>query len=193
MLFARDGLEQLLRALPGQGLGRIVLVGHSLGSAVIMETLRQIELEQPGWAGRALGGVVLISPDLDPQVFRQQITRLDPIPEPFVLFVSGQDRALSLSGFLRGNENRLGSIQNLDGLADLPIEIIDTTAFSKGAESSHFIPATSPALIAMLGDARRMSGTFGTESRGIDALLSQAMSPGGSASRIVLSPTGSLR
>ena len=74
VLYARDGLEQLLRQVSAAGPDRIILVGHSLGSMLVMETLRQMEIRSPAWAQRNLGGVVLVSPDLDVDVFRQQST-----------------------------------------------------------------------------------------------------------------------
>ena len=41
-LFARDGLERLMQEVVASGAERIVLVAHSMGSALTMEALRQI-------------------------------------------------------------------------------------------------------------------------------------------------------
>lgn len=173
MLFARDGLEQLLRQLRASGTSRIILVAHSMGSALTMETLRQIEISDPGWAARELGGVVLVSPDLDIEVFRSQIKRLSRVPNPFVLFVSSKDKILDLSARLRGTrkQDRLGSLENAERIADLPIQIIDTTPFSKGAGSSHFVPATSPALIALLNRVTSLNRTFRAEDISLTSVL----------------------
>ena len=49
---------------------------------------------------------------------------------------------------------------------------IDTTAFNSDAQSSHFVAATSPALLAILSSLRRVNNTFGREERpGIDILV----------------------
>lgn len=172
-LFARDGLEQLLFELKAAGANRILLVAHSMGSLLMMETLRQIDLHEPGWVGNNIGGVLLISPDLDIELFRRQMKSLSRVPQPFVVFVSGRDRLLNLSARLRGNADRerLGNISSIERIADLPIEIIDTTAFSKGAGSAHFVPASSPAFISMINDMQSLHDTFGPDPRGFEFLL----------------------
>ena len=161
-LFARDGLEELLFQLKATGAQRIILVAHSMGGLVMMETLRQIERSRPGWVGHNIGGIVMISPDLDIELFRTQMKSLSHIPQPFVVFVSRQDGILNLSSRLRGRgeEKRLGNIENNDQIADLPVDVIDTTAFSKDAASPHFVVGTSPALIAMFGDVQALQDTF---------------------------------
>lgn len=173
MLFARDGLERLLRDLRASGTNRIILVAHSMGSALTMETLRQMDIADPGWPARELGGLVLVSPDLDIEVFRSQVKRISRLPDPFVLFASGKDRILDLSARLRGTrkQDRLGSIENTDRISDLPIQIVDTTPFSKSAGSSHFVPATSPALIALLNRITTLNQTFRAEDISLTSVL----------------------
>lgn len=190
LLFARDGLEHLLRLAKSTGAKRIILVAHSLGGALSMEALRQIEIEDPGWAARNLGGVLLISPDLDVEVFRQQLGRFSRVPSPFVVLVSDKDKALNWSARLRGTKSRkrLGSVTNVNDVADLPISILDLTAFSKEAESSHFVAATSPSFIAMLGDARLVDSTFSPENITVETLFTGRPGTGNSVA-IVLSPS----
>lgn len=172
-IFARDGLEQILRRARASGITRIVLVAHSMGSFLTMETLRQIEIKEPGWSASNLSGVVLISPDLDLDVFRAQIARLKPAPENFYVFVSGKDRILNLSQRLRGRQRapRLGNLETLDMVADLPIKVIDTTAFANEAESSHFVAGTSPALISIFSSVSSLASTFGPDKVGLETLL----------------------
>ena len=190
LLFARDGLEQLLFELDATHARRIILVAHSMGSLLAMETLRQIELRRPGWSEQNIGGVMLISPDLDIEVFRNQINSLAKVPKPFVVFVSERDSILNLSARLRGasDRERLGNISNIDKISDLPISIVDTTAFSKEAGSTHFVAATSPALLAMLNEAQTMQKTFGPESLNLASLLPGETIQGQSATKITLSP-----
>jgi esterase/lipase superfamily enzyme len=56
--------------------------------------------------------VMLASPDIDVDVFRRQIAEIDAGPRPaqFTLFVSRDDRALSLSSFLARDSTRLGAL-----------------------------------------------------------------------------------
>lgn len=190
VLFARTGLETLMREVKKTGASRIVLVAHSMGSVLAMETLRQMDLREPGWPARNLGGVVLISPDLDVDVFRSQMKDLSVIPDPFVVFVSKADRILDLSARLRGTHKseRLGNIRNIEKVADLPINIVDTTAFSKGAGSAHFIPATSPALISIFQGARSVAETFGSEDLSIERMIVGSNVYADRASETVLKP-----
>ncbi|WP_170334328.1 alpha/beta hydrolase [Ruegeria arenilitoris] len=193
MLFARDGLEQTIRELKSMGVKRVILVAHSMGSALSMEMMRQAELQEPGWANRNLEGVVLISPDLDVDLFRSQMERIKTPPDPFIVMVSQKDKILNISARLRGTDEgeRLGNISSVDSLAEYPINVIDTTAFNSDAESSHFVAATSPALLAILSSVRRVSNTFGPDERpGIDVLVPPSQRNPDGATEIVLTETG---
>ncbi|KJZ26188.1 alpha/beta hydrolase [Tritonibacter mobilis] len=164
MLFARDGLEETVRRVKQAGAERIILVAHSMGTALAMEMLRQADLRNPGWAARTLnGGVILISPDLDVDVFDSQMMDLKRVPQPFAVMVSEKDRILNISGRLRGTSQgeRLGNIKSADRLERWPIEVIDLTAFNADAASGHFVAATSPSLLAVLRSASNVSRVFG--------------------------------
>lgn len=165
MLFARDGLEKILRRIRGSGVDKVTLIGHSMGSALIMETLRQIEIDDPGWSYRSLEGVVLIAPDLDVDLFHAQMERIEKVPYPFIVMVSGKDPVLGISSLMRGDRHRdrLGNLTDFDQVSDLPVQMVDTTAFAKSAESPHFVAGTSPALIAIFNDVNRLTETFDQE------------------------------
>lgn len=149
-LFARDGLAELLREIRAAGQPEINLVAHSMGSALVMETLRQLEIAEPGWVGRNVGGVILLSPDINVDIFRSQFLRIQTVPDPFIVIVSRKDAILRISSRLRGERTQLGNIQNADTVADLPITIVDVTAFSDTKSGNHFVAAGSPALIQIL-------------------------------------------
>ncbi len=190
MLFARDGLEQLIRNLNTIGARHVNLVAHSLGSTLLMETLRQLDIQQPGSAAQLVSGVILVSPDLDIEVFHAQMDRLKKVPNPFVIFVSKKDKMLNISSMLRGKGRvRLGNIDNVDKIGDLPVEIVDTTAFSDDAASSHFVAATSPALIALLSRPGAINRTFYSEDVSLESFVrGQIISGQGSAVHVVLEP-----
>lgn len=162
VVFARDGLEEVLLRLGSADIDRVMIVAHSMGSFLLMEALRQIDLQDPGWAARNLDGVVLISPDLDLDIFRSQVTRLKEVPQPFVVMASEKDNVLNLSRRLRGKHSseRLGQISSAALIADLPVRVIDTSPFSDEAESGHFVAATSPTMLSMITDARKMTDLF---------------------------------
>lgn len=147
-LFARDGLQQMLREATAAGAPRVVLMAHSMGAHLVMETLRQMALD--GSLNRVpLGGVVLISPDIDVDVFASQARRIGRLPQPFVVITSQRDRVLALSARLTGQPDRLGNLSDPARVAGLGVTLIDITAFGSG--DGHFTVADSPALIQLLG------------------------------------------
>jgi len=192
ILFARDGLERMLRQIRSAGVSRVVLIAHSMGSQLVMETLRQIEMQTPGWSAANLSGVVLMSPDLDVEVFRSQMNRIADVPQPFIVFASSKDKLLNISNRLRGNHSsvRLGSLTSVDAVSGLPIHIIDTTAFSDDAVSTHLVVGTSPALIAILKSARKTADAFGRDTISLDKLLPGQVTKSDGATQVSLRNTG---
>ena len=94
--------------------------------------------------------MVLISPDIDVDLFQTQLDRIDPMPEPFVIVVSQRDRALRLSARLSGQTQRLGSLDDIRKLSQYPITVLDLTEIDGKGDQNHLIPATSPVAIALL-------------------------------------------
>lgn len=149
--FSRDALEAFLRDLHAAGARRILLVGHSLGGYIAMETLRQIRISGDDAVLESLSGVVLISPDIDIELFQSQARVVDPLPQPFVVFTSSNDRALRLSAGITGRQNRLGNIGTPEDVAEFDILLIDISAFRSGVGdwANHATVATSPSLIQL--------------------------------------------
>jgi esterase/lipase superfamily enzyme len=188
VLFARDGLEQLLRDVRAAGPRRVLLVGHSLGTMLIMETLRQIEIRSPGWAKKNLSGVVLISPDIDLDLFQIQTSRFHPLPQPFAIFASKNDRALRVSTLINGSQARLGTVTNPKMVANLPVLLFDVTKFSHGAGTRHFTPGTSPALIKLLSRSVELNRTFSTDKAGQPGFFPGTVIRVKKATQLILSP-----
>jgi esterase/lipase superfamily enzyme len=155
--FARDGLVQLLAALERTRATKIRLVAHSLGGYLTMESLRQMALTgaAPPWG--KLSTVVLMSPDIDVQLFREQARAIGDLPETFVIFVSSRDRALALSAGVTGTSQRLGNIRDLSLVEEFDIVIIDLSAVTGGDAMNHMTAATSPETIALIDQIREFS------------------------------------
>ncbi|MCI2400079.1 alpha/beta fold hydrolase [Aliiroseovarius subalbicans] len=149
MLFARDGLEEMINAVVDAGAEGIVLVGHSMGSLLIMETIRQMAIRDPKGFDKALDGVILVSPDVDIDLFKKQAQRIGPLPQPFVIFSSSRDVLLRLSASLTGRKDRLGNIEDFEELAELDVTVVDVSAFTD-AESSHITAIASPAFLRLI-------------------------------------------
>jgi esterase/lipase superfamily enzyme len=151
VLFARDGLQSLLEQLVKSGTKKVTLVAHSIGSTLLMETLRQLSFAKDKTIAPIIDGVVLISPDIDETLFQMQLRSLQKIPEPFIIFSDDKDIALKISSFLTGRRNRLGQITNADVLAKYGILVIDTSDFEDGDGAlNHSVTLTSPSIIAIL-------------------------------------------
>jgi esterase/lipase superfamily enzyme len=188
VLAARTELQNLLMTLSESGIGRFNLVGHSMGGFLTMETLRQIDLQHQGWSARSLANLILISPDIDVDVFRNQVSHLKPAPQPFIIFVSSQDIALRLSARITGQPARLGNISNASDISDLPVLVIDVTAFSDDSDTSHFVVGSSPSLIAILEGARKLDSGFMAGDSGMTDFLPVSLNSTGSFSQITLQP-----
>jgi len=152
-LFSRDDLERTLRELAKSKSDRLLLVGHSLGTFLITETLRQIEHKEPGWTARNIDALALISPDIPVDLFLRNLEPFGDLPDPTVILTSTEDSALRLSSRINRSTQRLGQLSNPDVLADLPVIVFDVSSFADGS-SNHMTFAESPALIALLRDAR---------------------------------------
>ncbi|MBD3764553.1 MAG: alpha/beta fold hydrolase [Rhodobacterales bacterium] len=185
-LFARDGLETLLAELTAAGAQRILLVAHSMGSALTMEALRQTAIRGNRRVLDRLSGVILMSPDLDVDVFHEQAGAIGRLPQPFVIFSSRRDRALALSARLTGQRERLGNLADLSEVADLDVTVLDVGAFSTGA--GHFPLASSPALIRLLSRISDVTTAFDADQTGRTGLLPGVVLSVQDATRIILSP-----
>ncbi|WP_412551328.1 alpha/beta hydrolase [Shimia sp. MIT910701] len=152
-LYSRDDLERTLRELAKSRSDRLLLVGHSLGTYLITETLRQIEHKEPGWTARNIDALALISPDMPVDLFLRNLEPFDALPDSTVILTSTEDNALRLSSRINRSSQRLGQLSNPDVLADLPVIVFDVSSFADGS-SNHMTFAESPALIALLRDAR---------------------------------------
>lgn len=190
-LFARDGLEDLLHSVKAAGADKILLVGHSMGSLLTVETLRQMSISDSRELQKLLSGVILISPDIDVELFRQQAKRIDPLPEPFIVFTSKKDRALRISALLTGNHERLGNVQDLKKLSHLKITLIDVTNFSEGF-IGHFSEATSPALLKILKRIRNVDAAFRNDRSGKVGLIQGTVLTVQKATEVILLPVTAL-
>lgn len=150
VLFARDAFEQLLRDLHASGQRRVLLVAHSMGGYLTMETLRQIAIKRDPQVIGILDGVILMSPDLDPDIFRQQAEAVGKLPQPFLIMTSRKDRILSLAGLLAGNKPRLGRIDSAEAVEGLEVTVFDFTELDEGEGAGHNVPFASEKAIRVL-------------------------------------------
>lgn len=189
VIFARKGLEDLIRETIAAGATRVAIVAHSMGSFLTMEALRDIAISRGGLPSQ-ISGVALMSPDIDVGVFRMQAKEIGQLPQPFIIFGSDRDRVLRLSALITGQRGRLGSLENVSDVADLEVTYIDVAAFSSG--DGHFVTGTSPALIRLLGRIGEVDQAFGADAAGRTGLLPGVILTVRSATRIILTPVAEI-
>lgn len=185
VLYARDGLDQLIDRVLAARPKRISIIAHSLGSHLAMEVLRQRAIANPGSVARDIDAILLISPDIDVTLFRTQAKRIGKLPSIFAIFVSQKDRALALSARLTGQRDRLGNASAGD-VSDLDVTVIDVTAFSKGV--GHFTTADSESVISLFQNPGAIAAAFDGDSAGRVGLLPGSVLTVQSATEIILSP-----
>jgi esterase/lipase superfamily enzyme len=185
-LYARDGLEKLFNEVVEAGAERVIVVGHSMGCLLLMETLRQMDIRDSAKLQRHLAGVIMLSPDLDVDVFVSQASTFESLPDPFIIFSSQNDRALRLSAFITGEPSRLGNLTDIERVADLPVRVVDVGAFSTGA--GHFDVGDSPELIALLNQIGSVQAAFDDDNAGRVGLIPGIVLTARSATEIVLLP-----
>ncbi|WP_321504999.1 alpha/beta hydrolase [Breoghania sp.] len=157
---ARDALEQTLRDLAASGAERIDILAHSMGTYLLLETLRQISISPHGFSRDRFGTIALAAPDIDIDLFKQQLQRTGRPEKPFLILVSRDDRALRASSLISGGKQRVGRYENPEELAELGAIVIDLTDLegdsanhSKFAEIALIAPNLSAALVhSRLGD-----------------------------------------
>ncbi|MEM9427312.1 MAG: alpha/beta fold hydrolase [Pseudomonadota bacterium] len=168
-MFSRDALEEVLDLVRVPEARRIAIVAHSMGAMLTMETLRQMAIARPGSVARDIDGVLLISPDLDVDLFRSQARRIGKLPDTFAVFLSERDRALNLSARLTGTPERLGSLREPSRIAEFEVTLVDVSEFSSGV--GHFSTASSAPLISILSAAAEVDNAFASDVSGRSGLL----------------------
>ncbi|MGL5011442.1 MAG: alpha/beta hydrolase, partial [Paracoccaceae bacterium] len=189
-LFARDGLEVLINQVEAAGAENIVLVAHSMGSNLLMESLRQLAIRGDTRTLSRINGVVLISPDVDVDVFRGQALAMEKLPQPFLIFGSDRDRILGLSARLTGEPERLGNLSDIGRLADLEVTYLESSAFSEG--TGHFDLGNSPALIGLIERIGDVDAALERDRRGRTGLLPGIVLTVRNATEIVLAPVAAI-
>lgn len=158
--FARDGFVDLLERVAASDADSIFIMGHSMGTLLVMEGLRTLAALGRKDVLEMVSPLILASPDIDVDVFKGQMRFLDPKPDPFIVFVASDDGALKLSEKLRGGHARVGEGRNIPALQELGIAVIDLSDVELGDGTQHSAFASSPAFIQIVQQARAARETL---------------------------------
>ena len=144
--FAREGLVKTLDLVRKSNATQIVLLGHSMGGFLVMEALRTASLRGDTGLIRSLEATILAAPDIDVDVFNQQLDAIQPMPEPFIVMVSSKDRALQLGQRLRGGSPRVGEGTDIEDIQARGITVIDLSQLDSPDRLNHSTFAASETL-----------------------------------------------
>jgi len=151
---SRDALAQTLMILGDTpDIGRIHILAHSMGSWLTMEALRQDAIAgKPDLNGK-LGDVMLAAPDIDVNVFRAQLAKLD--PSHISVLVSVNDKALSLSRRLAGDRPRVGALNPKTPEDKALLDHLGVKVYDLAGDETTFIGhgtyATAPDVVKRIG------------------------------------------
>jgi esterase/lipase superfamily enzyme len=166
-LFSRQSLERTLAAMSRSNATRFNVIAHSMGAFLTMDTLA-IMARSGRYADffDRVNAVLLLSPDIEVDVFRSQARPVLAEGVPIFVVVSTRDRALLISARIRGSVDRLGSIASKEELGDVEVTVIDLSNVEAGGGLGHFAIANSPELIGLLRGFREAGiDVLGSESQ----------------------------
>lgn len=153
---SRDSLEFVLeRAAADPAVSDVTVLAHSMGNWIALEALRQMAIRH-GTLPSKIRNVIMAAPDVDVDIFQSEYLAMGPQKPHFTLFLSRDDGALSLSRFLAGDKDRLGSIDPdaepyRSKLNKTNIAVIDLTKLGDGDPFHHGKFADSPEVVRLIG------------------------------------------
>lgn len=192
-IFARTGLEATINGLAGSRITGMTLVAHSMGGQVLMETLHQMAVRGDASAFRKIRDVVLLSPDVNVDLFDAQLREIARYNLPIYIVVSGKDEALQISSRLRGERARLGALrQNPWEAAGYNVRLIDLTDVGGGDPLRHFSAGSSPSVIALVKGLNETGVPILNDSDGNSGFFSDSLDILDQGANQILHPLGGL-
>ncbi|MEO1551398.1 MAG: alpha/beta fold hydrolase [Pseudomonadota bacterium] len=150
VLLEERHLEELLDDIAAAEPDFISIVAHSMGAQLTMQTLRRVSVRGNTALLDKIQPVFLLAPDIDVEVFRNQVKDIGDVPQPFLILTSRRDLALRFSAIIRGGSERLGRAGEGSPVLGLPVTVIDATAVNDGNLLGHDLGFTSDTLIELV-------------------------------------------
>ncbi len=134
---ARDNLVHTMNLLLGSNAEKVNVLAHSMGNWVTVEAFRQMKLSGDVKNSGKIGLVLLAAPDLDIDVFKSQLRSFGKIQHPFYVILSRDDKALGISSFIAGGQNRVGNATDSSELTALGATVIDLSDVQSNDPVNH--------------------------------------------------------
>jgi esterase/lipase superfamily enzyme len=130
------------------------LVAHSMGNRALTEALRRFATEDPQVDGPFFDEVALVAPDVDTDVFQQEIIpAIRSVAQRLTLYASSRDKALLISSGVHGHP-RAGDLSDsvvlVDGLETVDASDVDTSLL-RAISLGHSYFADKPTVLFDLG------------------------------------------
>lgn len=172
-LQARFYLMQLANILADTKAESFSLVAHSMGNLVTLETMST--MVKSGFQSKTpLNSVILASPDVDIDLFREHMRVLGPIRDRMFVLISRDDRALRLSRTIAGGVNRAGDADP-ESVARLGVAVLDLSKINDTSSANHSKFADSPDIVQLIGRRISAGNTLATnETAPVGALVGSA-------------------
>ncbi|UUO08350.1 alpha/beta fold hydrolase [Blastopirellula sp. J2-11] len=167
---SKDPFQEMLKTIsePFPNV-RIHLIGHSMGTRIIHESIRQLHADRSPVL-TSLDSLVLAAPDIDRRQFRSELAEtVRELNLPITLYASANDKALMVSGQLHNN-SRLGDVFPepvvMAGVETIDCSMIDTDWLGHGyyGDSRDLLQD----LIQVIRDDRPAEQRFGLTAQQID-------------------------
>jgi esterase/lipase superfamily enzyme len=149
-LSARSALIEGSDVLIKSNARSINLVAHSMGNFLSVEAMKQARIQNRFDSSGKVKNIILASPDIDVDVFAEQMSVFEPSERKFYVLISEDDKALSFSRFLARGINRVGDadVEQLDALG---VTVIDLTQVDDTSSTNHTKFADSPEVVRIIG------------------------------------------
>ena len=122
-LIARKSFLDVLNILQEQGIKKINILAHSMGSFVVLDALQSLSI----LPHKQVSELILAAPDVDIDYYRQVMPKITQISDARTLYASSNDRALKLSRKLANNP-RAGDVVDGKPFCVSGVETIDVSA-----------------------------------------------------------------
>jgi esterase/lipase superfamily enzyme len=169
-LQARGALLQTADLLSKTNANSFAVLAHSMGNLLTMEAIREAKLRGAYNRNGKLKTVILASPDIDLDLFRQQVAAWPENERNFFVLISSDDKALAFSRKIAGGINRVGDATP-DQLASTGVTVIDLSRIEDENSLNHSKFADSPQVVQLIGKRLNAGDQLTTAQSGVPPLI----------------------
>lgn len=158
-LVARDNLVSMFQTVNIPSVIGYDVVAHSMGTFLVMEASRQIVMTTGLNPTGKLKNVILAAPDIDIDLFKEQIKLIPKNQRSIIILISKDDKALSASRRVAGGVSRLGQT-DVEFLSNLGVVAIDLSEVDDADSLSHSKFKNSPQVVQLIGESIKSGQSF---------------------------------